>query len=878
MSWRSITHGLRVLLRRDSADDDLRREIEDFVERRADELVTRGVPRSEARRQALLEMGNPTVVREKVRSAGWESVVASFVADVRYALRRLRAAPVFTAATLFTLALGIGATTAIFSAVNGVLFAALPYPSSQRLAMIVEMGGTGARGMGTFGMYRALAERARGIESIAVFKPWQPTIVGGETPERLNGQRVTAGYFDVLGVHPSLGRTFRPSEDIPQGAAVVVISDALWRRRFAADSSIVGRRVLLDDSPSIVIGVMPRDFDNVLSTEAEVWAPLQYDMASARAWGHHLTTIGRLRDGTTFDQATREIDAIGRTVLSEIRPETYDAKTRFRVLSMRDELTRGVRPALLAVLAASVVVLLIACVNVTNLLLARGVRRRGEYALRAALGAGGGRLVRQLLTESLVLATLGGCAAIGVAVAGTRLLALVAPPELPRAGNVSISGATFAIAFALTACVALALGAIPAIQAARNDPQRDLHVGSRRVSSGRATTRGALVVAEVALALVLLVTSGLLVRSVRQLLAVPLGFDSAHLLTLQVQAGGRQGGSDSATLRFYERSLDALRALPGVVSVGVTSQLPLSRDLDEFGAGFEESAARPAARYSVYRYAVSPRYLETMGVRLLSGRLLDERDRADAPRAVLISESLARLRFGNESPLGARLTIGGGPGSAPFTIVGVVADVKQQSLAFAQSEAVYTTTSQWRWADNVMTFVVRARGDAASLVPDARRAIWSVDRDQPIVRVATMDDLVARSAAQRRFVASLFEAFAIAALLLAAAGIYGVLATAVAERLREIGVRAALGAPRASLIGLVTRQGLALASIGLALGLVGAIAASRAMRTLLFEVSPFDPATYAAVVIVMLAVSAAAAAIPAWRAARVDPAITLRSE
>ena len=339
-------------------------------------------------------------------------------------------------------------------------------------------------------------------------------------------------------------------------------------------------------------------------------------------------------------------------------------------------------------------------------------------------------------------------------------------------------------------------------------------VVSRRSTGRRRATRGALVVAEVALALVLLVTSGLLLRSLHHLLAVPMGFDSSHLLTVQVRVSGGRFGEDSATHGLFAQTLNSVRAIPGVSSAGFTSQLPLSGDLDEYGVGFEATATQPPANYSSYRYGVSPGYVETMGIRLVRGRLLDERDRAGAPLAALISESLARLRFGNESPIGRRVTIGGGPGATPFTIVGVVGDVKQASLALAQSEAVYTTTTQWRWADNAISLVVRTRGDAVALAPAMRQAIWSVDKDQPIVRVATMDALVAKSAAERRFALTLFEAFALAALVLAAAGMYGVLSTSVAERAHEMGVRSALGAPRTSILALVARQGMTLTSVG----------------------------------------------------------------
>jgi predicted permease len=626
-----------------------------------------------------------------------------------------------------------------------------------------------------------------------------------------------------------------------------------------------------------VVGVMPARFDNVLAPSASVWAPLQYDPslpAQGREWGHHLQTVGRLRAGVGIEQAASEIDAIGRAVLSERRPITYDPSTRFTVLSLHSELTRGVRPALLAMLGAVTLVLVIACVNVTNLILARGVHRRGEFALRAALGAGRSRLVRQLLTESLLMAVMGGVAGIAVAVAGVRALVALSPPGLPRAGAIGVDATTFAFGLGLTTLIGLAFGIMPALQAAGNDPQRELQHGSPRAAGRHRRTRDVLVIAEVAIALVLLVSSGLLLRSLERLFAVPVGFVSDELLTMQVTVGHRFESND-ATHRFFDAALEAVRRVPGVASAAFTSQLPLSGDRDEYGAQFEATATRRAETYGSFRYAVSPGYIETLRVPLRSGRLFDPRDGPGSPLVALISESLAMNRFEGDDPIGQHVTVGP---AGPYTIVGVVGDVKQMSLALSESDAVYTPAAQWRFADRVRSLVVRARGDAAALAPAVRQAIWSVDKDQPIQRVATLDDLLTASAAERRFALLIFETFALAALVLATAGLYGVLSGAVAERTREIGVRAALGASRRSILGLVVRQGMALTGIGFVAGLAGAVAASEALVTLLFGISRLDPITYVGVTTLLAVASAAACAVPAWRAARVDPAITLRAE
>jgi len=874
--WRQLTRGLRVLTHRRAADQDVADEVQHYLELATAAHLARGLSTAEAYRAARLELGSVTSVREQVRGYGWENVIETLLADLRYAARRLRAAPGFTAITVLTLALGIGATTAILSAVNPILFQPLPYPHAGRIAMIREIGSDGSPHDGTFGMYRELAERARSFAAIAALKPWQPTMTGPDQPERFDAQRVSASYFHVLGVPPILGRDFQESDDRLNGPNVVILGDALWRRRFGGDRTIVGRQITLDDDSYSVIGVMPGGFENVLAPTAELWAPLQYDMSQGRAWGHHLRTVGRLRPGISVDRATREIDVLGHAMVKEQHPETYRSDFELLAAPLRDDVTGGVKPALLAILGAVVLVLVIACVNVTNLLLARGVHRRGEFALRAALGAGRRRLIRQVLTESLLLAALGGVAGMAVAMLGVRALVALSPPGLPRAGAIAVDGTVFAFGLGITTLIGLAFGAIPALQATRGSARAGLQHGSRRTDGGHRRTRSALVVAEVALALVLLVSSGLLLRSLQRLFAVAAGFDSSRLLTMQVQTSGHRFNSDGTTYRFFDQALAAVRRVPGVTAAALTSQLPLSGDNDLYGVHFDPSPSDdPGEVNGTFRYAVSPGYIETMRIPLRRGRLLDEHDGAGAPRVAMISESMARRRLPGRDPIGQRLHIGDGP---LYTVVGVVGDVKQMSLALNEADAVYVTATQWRFADNVMSLVVRARGDAAALAPAVRQAVWSVDKDQPIVRVATMDGLLTALAAERRFALILFATFALAALVLAAAGIYGVLAGSVAERTREIGVRSALGASRGEILALVVRQGMKLTGLGVAIGIAGTAAATRVIVAMLFGVSRLDPVTYLGVIALLAAVATIACSVPAWRAARVDPASTLRAE
>jgi len=798
--------------------------------------------------------------------------------DLRFALRQLRKNFGFTATAILILALGIGASTAIFSAANPILFEPLPYPQAGRIMMIWDTY-EGSRSDVTFHTYRELADRNRSFETLAVMKAWQPAMTGPAQPVRLDGQSVTANYFRVLGVPPALGRDFQPGDDQLKGPKIVILSERLWRQRFNGDPTVVGRQIKLDDDLYTVIGVMPGGFENVLAPAAEVWSPMQYDAAhvtdyQTAEWGHHLHMVGRLRQDVSKELARRDLDAIARTPVPEFpRPRWASLSHGFIVDSLQREVTRGVKPALLAVLGAVLLLLLIACVNVTNLVLARGVQRRGEFAMRAALGAARRRLIRQMLTESLLLAVLGGALGMLVAQFGVRLLVALSPPELPRTGAIGVDGTVLASAIGVTTLVGLVVGLIPALQVLRSDLQPGVRQASQSTAGGHEWTRRTLAVAEVALALTLLVSAGLLLRSFERLFAVDPGFSASHLLTMQVQMSGHRFDGDGVRHRFFEQALEAVRQVPGVKATAFSSLLPLSGEqYGVYGAQFENKAA-----YDVFRYVVTPEYFEVTGIPLRRGRLLDVHDVAGSPPAVLISESLARSQFPNQDPIGQRVHVG--PTNRPsYNVVGVVGDVKQTSLAESQPEAVYITPRQSWFADDAMSLVVRADGDAAALAPAVQKAIWSVDKDQPIVRVATMDNLLATSAAQRRFALIVFQAFAVVGLILAATGIYGVLAGSVSERTREIGIRSALGASPRDILALVFRQGLTLTGIGIVVGLMGAAIASGALITLLFGVSRLDPITYLGVIVLLLSVSGIACWVPARRAARVDPSITLRAE
>ncbi len=885
-AWRNFIHGLRALVGRDSVDRDLSDEMRQYLDEAVADGISRGLSPEAARRAAQIEMGSPAALKDHVRQSGWENALETFVADLRYAARQSIRNPGFSLLCILTLALGIGATTAIFSAVYPALFKPLPYPNPSRVVMIWESRDGSSELRPTFGTFHGLAaDRTRSLAFTAVMRSWQPALVGSTEPERLEGQRVSADYFRALGVLPAQGRNFQSSDDVFNGPRVVIISNRLWQRRFASDPAIVGRELTLDDDLYLVIGVMPASFENALQPSAEIWAPLQYDVSlpvDGREWGHHLRMVGRLHDHVAPREAANELTVQLKSYASQFSAGYQSAggpPNAILVKSLQKDVSESARPALLAILGAVFLVLLIAAINVTNLVLARGAQRRGEFALRSALGAGRARMIRQLLVESLLIAAAGGALGLAFAAFGVRAIVALSPPDIPRLADVHIDGAVLAFAIFITTIVGICVGLLPALHASAHDPQTTLQQSSRNTVKGHLLTRRILVVAEVSISLVLLVSAGLLLRSIRRIFSVDPGFNPDRVLTMQVDNTGHRFDGVAARARYFAQILNAVRAVPGVAGAALTSQLPLSGDTDVYGVEF---AAMPSTtNEAAYRYAVSPGYFQAMQIPLRRGRYLDERDTASAPSAVMISESFARRIFPNHDPIGERIRVGPDARHAdrPWaTIVGVVGDLYQASLAVNDSDAFYITNAQWPWSDSDMSFVVRARGDAASLTPAIKQAIWSVDKDQPIVRVATMPAIVDASEAQRRFALVLFEAFGLVALLLAATGIYAVLSGGVNERTREIGLRAAFGASPRRILVLILGQGMKLAALGIAIGIVGVAIASRLLATLLFGIARLDPVTYFGVIALLGAVAAAACWFPARRAMRLDPMVALRHD
>jgi putative ABC transport system permease protein len=805
-----------------------------------------------------------------------EEIVSAFLGDLRHAARLLRRSPVFTVVSVLTLGLGIGAITAIFSVIEPVIIKPLPYRDAKQLAMIWERGRDGSHDNVGFATFRDFVAQSTTIESAAAVGDWFAMINPEGGPERIDGDRVSWSYFRTLGVHPALGRDFAKEEDFPGRYFEVILSNGLWTRAFGADSAIIGRAIPIGGVPMTVVGVMPAGFQNVLSPNAQIWRVLGYD---DQPWAcrtcHHLRMIARFKPGTTMEAGAADLDAIHHR-LEAAYPTGY-ASDGAAVVPVLREVTGQFRPALLALTGAAVVLLLIAMANVSSMLLARAVRREEEFAVRTALGAGRGRLTRQLLTEALLLAILGGAAAIVIAAVTIPVLVRQLPPAIPRLSEVHFSAPVFALASALIFITTFVTGLIPASQRRLADLAGALRSG-RRTAGGRQLARSGLVVVEVALALTLLVGCGLLARSMAGLLDVNPGFRATNMLTLEINAVGAAYATDDAIFAYQDRVREAVANVPGVLGVAITSQIPFGGNMDRYGVhALDKVGANPELSPSGDRYSVTPGFLQTMGVAVTSGRDFTPREALDtANRVVLLSDALARELWPGENPLGKLVRLGGST-SPVRRVIGTTANVRHTGLDATVTKQVYSPQRQWG-ADNQAIVVVRTEGDPSALASTIRRAIHGIDPTQPIVRVATMDQLISTTTAQRRLALVLFAAFGATALLLAVAGIYGVLAGRVAERTREIGLRSALGATPRDILALVVGQGFQLAAIGLVAGVVSALALSRFLTSLLFGIQPNDPLTLAGVMALLATVTIVACVIPAMRALRVEPTEALRSE
>jgi len=805
-----------------------------------------------------------------------EEMMQTLWQDLRYGARMLLRNPGFTLIAVLTLALGIGANSAVFSVVNSILLRPLPYRDSDRLVTIghsySKLNMIGPVSAPAFFDYR---DQSAVFESAALFSGTNRNLTGQGEPERLSGQRVSASYFPTLGVQAILGRTFSPEEDQQGHHRVVALSYGLWQRRFGSDPAVLGRTLTLDGESYTVVGVMPAS----LYGETEIWVPvaLTPEEAALRQW-NHLSMVARLKPGVSLQQAQTAMNTLADRLRQQY-PQIYSGGSwGIAVKSLFEESVGEIRRALLVLLVAVSFVLLIACANLTNLLLARSATRRKEVAIRAALGAGRLRLVRQLLTESLLLALLGGGFGLLLSLFGVDLLVALNHGNIPRWQEIGVDGRVLTFTLAVSLMTSALFGLAPALQSSKIELTAALKEGGRSSVSGFRSfgLRNLLVVSEVALALVLLVGAGLLLRSFARLLEVNLGFQPQNLLTMQVSLPTSKYGTPEQRRAFYEQALGQIRALPGVVSAGAVSNLPLSGAMTSSGFTIEGHQTMQRELYPADPRSASSEYLQTMSIPLLRGRYFTERDRAGAPEVVIIDEVLARRYFPNEDPLGKRLAVEG-PGWRE--IVGIVGQIKYKGLDVDYQGQLYFPHAQDPWRGMYrMNLVVRTTAEPMSLVSAVRGAIQRVDKDQPVYRVMAMEQLVADSVAQRRFSMFLLGLFAALALLLAAVGLYGVLAYSVTERTHEIGVRMALGAQRRDVLKLVVGHGLMLALTGVAIGLVASFVLTRLMKNLLFGVRATDPLTFATIALLLTVVALVACYLPARRATKVDPLVALRCE
>jgi len=805
----------------------------------------------------------------------WED---EMIQDLRYGVRTLVKHPGFTFVAVLTLALGIGANTAIFSIVNALLLRPLPFPQPEQLVQVWEV----SRQSGNEEFDVALANLAdwraqsQSFGRLAAYETADFSLTGGDEPERLFGLNVTANYFKVIGVPAAQGRDFRDDEDRPGAPRVAIISHGFWQRRFAAGPNILGQTIKLNSESYNVIGIMPAGFAFPYST-VEVWTPMRVEPATVNRGQHYYRSVARLKPGVRLEQARAEMDTIARRLEKQYPGTNTDVG--IRLVPLQKELVGDEQSRLLTLFGAALFVLLIACANIANLLLAQAAGRASEMAIRSALGARRGRLARQVLSESVLLALLGGGVGALAAVWGVKALLAINPGGAAPWVQFGVDRAALGFTLLISLLTGIGFGLVPALQCSRPDLNETLKGGSRGAAGLRSKRlRGALIVAETALALALLVGGGLLLRSLWRLQQVSPGFNPEHLLTMQLALPRAKYPENQQRARFFEQMVERVAALPGVKAAAVTSLLPFSGS--NSASSFQIIGRPPLPRghtLDTNRRTVSANYFQTLGVRLTRGRDFDRRDTAQAPGVVIINEAMARKFWPGEDPIGQRLTFNS---STEYEIIGLVSDVKHTRLQQENEPEAYTHYQQLP----ARRMDLAARGDAlaghdpASLIAGIRHAVREVDPEQPVYNIRTMEQRLSHSIAPQRFIALLLSLFAAVALILAAVGIYGVMSYAVAQRTHELGVRMALGAPPRDVLKLVVGQGMKLALAGVGIGLAAAFGLTRLMKGLLFGVSALDPLTFIAVALLLAGVALIACYLPARRAMRVDPLTALRRE
>jgi predicted permease len=870
--WRNLFH-------KDRKEQELTEEIDAYLEMLVEQKINEGLDPAEARRAALIELGGKEQVKEKVREARAGYQLETVWQELRYATRMLLKHPAVTLIAIFTLALGIGANTAIFSVVNAVLLNAVPYYEPQRLLWVSEAqdGRAMSAHANTYLFWQA---ESQVFEHLVAYNRGSRKLTGRGESERLESLKVTANVFPALGLAPQLGRAFTAEDDRPEAAPVALLGHALWQRRFGGDPAIIGQALTLGGQSCTVIGILPPRSRSLLPLErADVWMPLAIDVKDERELrDYQLNVFGRLKPGFTPEQAHAEVSLIMRRLVLATPGAIMNTEARAILLS--ENLVGRLRRGLLALFGAVGVVLLIACANVANLLLGRAAMRQKEMAIRTAMGAGRARLVRQMLTESLLLALLGGATGLLLAVWGVKALVALAPDQLRHIRETSVDGAALGFTFLAALLTGLAAGIIPALQSSRIDLNEALKEGARRAATFRRRGLGrvspALVIGEVALTLVLLAGAGLVINSYLRVLAVDPGYNPKNLLTLRVEVDQAKYPQGSPQLHaFHQEVLTRVKAIPGVKEVAtvVGAGIPFTGSGSKTLFSIEGRAPAPAEqRPQVDVSFISADYIRAMGMRLRAGRVFTEQDDEKAQRVVIINESLARRYFSGEDPLGKRiLTM-----FSPHTIVGVVGDVKRLGLETEASPEIYLPYDKDRaHGPNDFSLAVRTAGDPLDPVAAARQQIHEIE---PTSDVRMEEQRLAETLAPRRFQVLLSGVFAAVALVLAAVGVYGVIAYSVSRRTHEIGIRMALGASPRDVLFMVIRQGMSLALVGVSIGLIAALWLTSVLKGLLFELSVTDPPTFTLIAALMLGVAFLACYLPARGSTKVDPMIALRQE
>lgn len=878
--WRwpyQLRHRVRSLLARQQADAELDDELEFHLEARTALEIQNGKSPAEAQRIARQAMDGLQQKKEECRDMRRTSVIDNLVRDIRYALRGWRRNPAFTLSALGALALGIGANTAVFSVLQGVLLRPLPVHNPDRLVMIFDAFQQQGvdRGPACIADFLDWKARARSFQSLDAIAGQRFTLTGEGEAEQLAGSSVTAGVFDTLGVQPILGRAFAPGDDKPGAPRKTLISESLWRRRFRSDPAIIGRPIVLNGRPYTVNGVVSDNFQ--LGGNTDIWAILTLNPPTRRG-PFFLRGIARLKPGITVEQAAAEMQTLARAVEQDT-PRDY-SRLNFPVAGLREVIVGDVRPLLWILSAAVVIVFLIAITNAANLMFARAATRQRETAIRLSIGAGRAQLVRQWLTEAALLALAGGVLGLALARAGVAALQFLAPEGLPRLNEITVDSGVLLFTLSAAAISALAFGLGPALAAARAPLSDSLKEGGRGGEShALRRLRSVLVIGQIGLSVLLLTGAGLFLRSLQQLGNVAPGFQvpPSQVLTMRVSPTGPRYNPTPNLAAYWDQLLARVRAVPGVANASIAITMPPDRLAFTDGYEIEGKPAPAGSEHpSVPVPFVSRDYFQTLGIPLLNGRTFDTRDRAGTPPVTVISETFARRHFPNENPVGRRIRHGNIQGNPFMEIIGVVGNVKYQGVETEDTPVYYELSDQS--PSRPMWLLVRTQGDAAALTQTIRGEIRAIDPNVPVDRISTMVEALGESVSLPRFRGFLMSVFAAAALLLAAIGIYGLIAYSVAQRRQEIGIRIALGATRSGVIGLIVGQGGRLAIAGIGIGLAAAAATGRYLEKMLFGITPSDAVTFAAVPLLLAAVAILASLVPALRAAAIDPVTTLRQE